>query len=178
MKNILLVVLLFAFSISTAQTLTVSGTTYNIVSGDLLTISNSYVRGLTYGASTARSVFCNEPMISLEPSRITPDGTTLTGRNFYYTTYVGNDNGAPTNVSWVVIDSEGTLVEDITAGATNDYGDYGEFTYEEPSHLERSIIRFTYTDRCGTYQYDYLIGSSNRVMYPNGMRPPKVRRPV
>ena len=174
MKKTLLAVLLFACSFATAQTsYTVSGTAPNV---DV--IFSGTVSG-TYRVVDGRFLSCEDPQVYIEESRTTPSGTVLTGRDYYYTTYVANSNGDYLNATWIVHDDQGRVIDNVTPGATNDYGDHGEFTYSLPSHYEQvgSYIRLTYTDRCGTYTYDHYIGTSSS-RYGDRMKPPKIRRPV
>ena len=190
MKNILLVLLLFASSYATAQTLTVSNTTYNIVSGELLTTANSYTRGFIVGRASALNVSCNPTSVMLD---IREDAS---GSGIQLGTYIDQRTpGATTfQITWRHIRINGSTVEvrDISNLASNN-GDL-DLGFRAANHplggrLEPldgfvqpgDIIEVVYVDTCGIYIDEYVVPSNEgaiRVPPRNPNRPPKIQRPV
>ena len=185
MKNILLVVLLFAFSISTAQTFTVNGTTYNIVSGDLLTVANAYAKGYDIGNAAARGITCAPTSVSIDIREDANEGVQLG-------TYVASrtTNIDATSITWTLIRFDGTTT-DITDDVSRD-GDInfdfraanhplgGRLPPEDGSVQPGDMIRVIYVDDCGTYVDVYTVPPPDGAIRvpPRGSRPPKIQKPV
>ena len=176
MKNILLVLLLFASSYATAQTLTVSNTTYNIVSDELLTIANSYAQGVESVTS------CNED------TQVVLERASGTGDTFNFETRIDNGNGPALFIAWFVryrapignrsVDVVEILNERRINENTPFINDDGDFTYVlDPGRGPGDIIEVIYVDRCGTYHNTFNTATGESTVRVNG-RPPKVRRPV
>ena len=185
MKKILLVVLFFACSIATAQTFTVNGTTYNIVSGDLLTVANAYAKGYDIGNAAARGITCAPTSVSIDVREDANEGVQLG-------TYVSSrtTNIDATSINWTLIRFNGDVI-DVTDDVSNN-GDInfnfraanhplgGRLPPEDGSVQPGDMIRVVYVDDCGTYVDVYTVPTNAGAIRvpPMGMRPPKVRRPV
>ena len=186
MKKILLVVLLFSCGLS-AQTFTVNGTTYNIVSGDLLTVANAYAKGYDVGNAAARGITCAPTSVEIGLRDNQVSGEINLG------TYVASrtTNIDATSIRWTLTRWNGEVI-DITDDVENN-GDInlryrarrnGNFIVDpaEGAVQGGDMIRVIYVDDCGTYVNTYTIPTSEpgiRVPSPRDrMRPPKIVKPV
>ena len=188
MKKILLVLLLFASSYATAQTLTVSGTTYNIVSGELLDTANAYTRGFIVGRAANLGVTCENTSLELS---LRPGSTGI-----QLGTYIRNAAPQATVVSvvwrhlrWNTITRRMEVID--VSDRASDRGDI-DFGYVNDHQLTRSrldpvdgsvqsgdIIEAVYIDTCGVYIAQYEVPTSSPALVSGGRtKPPKIRRPI
>ena len=186
MKKLLVVLLLFTCSLS-AQTFTVNGTTYDIVSGELLSIANSYARGFEVGRAAADGIRCLPTSVVLELRDDTRSGEVNIG------TYVASKtaNVDATSIRWTLTRWNGDVI-DITDQASADgdlnFGYRAAFSPANGAPLDPvdgyvqygDTISVLYTDACGNYAHTYYVPSAAPAIRTNGRprRPPKVRRPV
>ena len=188
MKNILLVILLFfTCSIATAQTFTVNGVTYDIVSGDLLRVANSYARGFEVGRAAANGIRCSPTSVVLELRDDTTAGEINIG------TYVASrtTNIDATSITWTLTRWNGDVV-DITDQASSDgdlnFGYRAAISPANGAPLDPvdgyvqygDTISVTYVDACGIYVHTYYVPSAAPAIRvpPRGSRPPKIKKPV
>ena len=184
MKKLLVVLLLFTCSLS-AQTFTVNGTTYDIVSGDLLTIANAYAKGYDVGNAAARGISCAPTSVEIDLRDDQTSGEINLG------TYVSSRtaNIEATSILWTLTRWNGEVI-DLTDDVDNN-GDInlnyrarrnGNFIVDPaPGAVQGGdMIRVIYVDDCGTYVATYTVPTSEPAIRTNGRprRPPKVRRPV
>ena len=185
MKNILLVILLFACSISTAQTFTVNGVTYNIVSGDLLTVANAYAKGYDIGNAAARGITCAPTSVEIGLRDNQVSGEINLG------TYVASrtTNIDATSIRWTLTRWNGDVIDitddvegdgDINFGYRARNGFSGPLPPLDDYVQGGDMIRVVYVDDCGTYVYTYTIPTSEpAIRVPRDrMRPPKIIKPV
>ena len=190
MKNLILCILLFTGSILTAQsTFTVSGTTYYIVSGELLTIANAYAQGHDAGRQNALVRGCLDTSVFIG---LRPDGR---GNEVKLGTYVHNATNAAEvqSITWTIRRWNGWVVD--VSHLASDEGDlnFGYRASNLPAQLgggrldpgsddtvqEGDQIIVVYTDDCGRYTYTYTVPAADAaIRYGSGSRPPKIRRPI
>ena len=187
MKKILLVVLLFSCGLS-AQTFTVNGTTYNIVSGDLLTVANAYAKGYDVGHAAAQGISCAPTSVSID---LRIDSTPETNR-IHLGTYVSSrtTNINPSSITWTLTRHNGQVID-----ITDQVGDNGDINFDHrprrngnfivdpaPGAVQGGdMIRVVYVDDCGTYVDTYVVPSADgaiRVPPRDRSRPPKIVKPV
>ena len=191
MKNILLVILLFACSISTAQTATPTisygGAVYAITGEPLLTIANSYARGYREGITFGRYNCNQNTFVEL----IEGDGS----GDVNIGTHISNQTEglAATSIIWELLRFNGERI-DISNMVSNE-GDisFGYRAANAPpqlgggrldpvdgfvQHGDRIIV--TYRDPCGVYLHEYVVPSSAPAARSGGRRnrPPKIKRPI
>ena len=185
MKKILLVVLLFTCGLS-AQTLTVSGTTYNIVSGDLLTIANSYVRGYEAGLHNAEIPNCLTTTVTIE---LRDDGSSGVALGTYVDQ--ATPNAAVLNIQWILTRWNNEVIDITDQVAINGDINFGYRAAISPANgapldpvdgyvQEGDVITVTYTDACGSYVGSYTVPSSAPAARSGGRRdrPPKIKKPI
>ena len=183
MKKLLVVLLLFTCSLS-AQTFTVNGTTYDIVSGELLTVANAYARGYDVGNAAARGISCDPTSVVIDLRDDQVDGEINLG------TYIASKtaNIDPNSITWTLTRWNGEVI-DLTDDVDNN-GDInlnyrarrnGNFIVDPaPGAVQGGdMIRVVYADACGTYIHTYEVpGNEPAIRTNRPKRPPKVRRPV
>ena len=183
MKKLLVVLLLFTCSLS-AQTFTVNGTTYDIVSGELLTVANAYARGYDVGNAAARGISCDPTsvVIDLRDDQVTGEinlGTYIVSKTA---------NIDPNSITWTLTrwnDDVIDLTDDVDNNGDINLGYRARSGFAGPLHpIEGHVqggdmIRVVYADDCGTYTYTYEVpGIEPAIRTNRPKRPPKVRRPV